>query len=89
MIDEDSTITNYLATIAGQSVFNQIYPANKAKIRAAKAVVSSGKFFSPAFYASLTHDSTTQGFGRYLTLGTMIVMEGLQRSPEQTMGSNT
>lgn len=88
MIDEDSTITNYLATVAGQSVYNQIYPASKAKIRAAKAVVSSGKFFSPAFYASLIHDSTTQGFGRYLTFGTAIIMEGLQRNPEQAMGSN-
>jgi hypothetical protein len=33
MIDEDSTITNYLATVAGQSFYNQIYPSTRAKIR--------------------------------------------------------
>ena len=88
MIDEDSTITNYLATVAGQSFYNQIYPSNRAKIRAAKAAMNIGRMTSPAFWASYVHDTTTAGIGSWLTLRTGLLIEGLSRNAETTMGPN-
>ena len=88
MIDEDSTITNYLATIAGMSIYSQIYPSTKAKIRAAKFAMNKGIISSPAFWASAIHDSTTQGLGKYLTLGVGVAIEALQRNPDVISGTN-
>lgn len=87
MIDEESAITNYLATVAGQSVYNQIFPSTGAKVRAAKLAMNVGKVSSPAFWASYVHDTTTQGLTSWLTLRVGNLIEALQRNPEVTIGA--
>lgn len=66
LMDEESTITNYLATVAGQSLEKQIYGSHKAKIRAAKLALNWGVVSSPAFWASVVHDSAMNGMYRYI-----------------------
>lgn len=66
LIDEESTITNYLATVAGQSIENQIYGGHKAKIRMAKGWLWRGMISSPAFWASQVHDTALNGIYRYI-----------------------
>lgn len=86
MIDEENTLTNYLATVAGQNVYNQIYPLTKAKIRAAKLAMQKGLVSSPAFWASYTHDIATNSMLKYLVVGPLI--EGLSRGAEITDGGS-
>lgn len=86
MLDEESTITNYLATIAGQNVYNQVYPASRAKIRAAKVALNVGLLSSPAFWASTVHDMATNSLLKYLVVGPLI--EAGSRGAEVTIGSN-
>ena len=87
MIDEESTITNYLATVAGQSVYNQVYPVSKAKIRAAKVALNAGMLSSPAFWGSVVHDQATEGIFKYLAVGPMI--EAAARGAEVTVGNDS
>lgn len=86
MVDEESTLTNYLAAVAGQTVFNQIFPMTKAKIRAAKLAMQKGMISSPAFWASATHDTMTSGALKYLVVGPVI--EGLSRNTEIIEGGS-
>lgn len=86
MIDEESTITNYLATVAGQGVYAQVYPAAKAKIRAAKVAMNDGMLSSPAFWASTVHDAGTNSILKYLVIGPLI--EAGSRGSESAIGVN-
>lgn len=65
MIDEESTITNYLAGVCGMSIHDQIYAMSMAKVRAAKLVTSTGRLTSPYFWASATHDAFTNSILKY------------------------
>ena len=85
MIDEDSSIVNYLATVAGMSHYQQIYPSSKVKIRAAKLAMKIGLASSPAFWASFTHDGLTNTVAKYAIVGPLI--EALSRNPEVSFGS--
>lgn len=86
-LDEDNILTDYLAVLAGQDLYTQLYALPKAKLRLAKTVASLNKLTSPAYWASMVHDSATAGTLKYLTLGAGNVLEGLVRLPEATMGS--
>lgn len=66
LMDEESTITNYLATVAGQSIENQIYGSHKAVIRSAKFALGIGIISSPAFWAGQIHDTAVNGMYRYI-----------------------
>ena len=85
MIDEESTITNYLAGLAGQSIQSQIYPSTRAKVRLSKLLLDYGVLTSPAFWASFTHDTTVNGMLSYLGVGPLL--EALVRNTENTEGS--
>ena len=80
-VDEESTVVNYLATVAGQSMYSQIYPASKAKVRAAKLAMKSGMMTSSAYWASTIYDFTTNTF----PIG--LLYEGIQRNPDVVAGS--
>lgn len=85
MIDEESTITNYLAAVTGMSLYDQIYPMAKAKVRLAKLAIGLGTFTSSAHWASAFHDVTTQGILKYT--GVPLLYEALQRNSETISGN--
>lgn len=85
LIDEESTITNYLAAVTGMSIYDQIYPMAKAKVRLAKMLMNVGKFTSPAYWASAIHDTTTQGILKYT--GVPLLLEAAARNSESIIGT--
>lgn len=84
-IDEDSTITNYLAAITGMSVYDQVYPMAKAKVRLAKLAMGIGTLTSPNYWASAIHDTSTQGILKYT--GVPMMLEALSRNSETIIGN--
>ena len=85
MMDETSSITNYLAAVAGQSIENQIYPSTKAKIRGAKLLLQAGVVSSPAFWGSFIHDRGMNGTLVERGLGGLF--EASVRNTENTAGA--
>lgn len=85
MIDEESTITNYLAAVTGMSLYDQIYPMAKAKVRLAKLAMSIGTLTSSSYWASAIHDTTTQGILKYT--GVPILLEAMARNSETVIGT--
>lgn len=86
-LDEDNILSDYLAVLAGQDMYSQMYAMPKAKLRLAKAAVSLQKVTSPAYWAAMVHDSATSGILQYLTLGAGHVLEGFAREAEVSAGS--
>ena len=82
-MDEDNTLADYLAVIAGQDIYSQIYPMSQARLRAAKILMSLQKVGSSAFWAAKTHDILTSGV--LSPIGAVI--EGLSRGAETTAGA--
>ena len=78
--DEDNILMDYLATIAAQDLYSQIYNMEKAKLAWTRAVYSAGALLSPAAWASATHESMTSGMLKYLGVGPLI--EGLARGTD-------
>lgn len=85
-LDEDNILSDYLAVLASQDIYSQIYPMSAARLRLAKAAINYGKWTSPAFWAAATHNSATTGFLQYLTLGAGHVLEGAVRGTETAIG---
>ena len=83
--DEEATITNYLAAVTGMSIYDQIYPIAKAKVRLAKLAMNVGKFTSSAYWASAIHYTSTQGLLKYT--GVPLLLEALSRNSENIIGS--
>lgn len=69
MNDEDNILMNYLATITGLDLYNQLYPLPKARLALARTYAAAGKFSSPAYWASAVHDSATSGVLSYTPIG--------------------
>lgn len=69
MNDEDNILMNYLATITGLDLYNQLYPLPKARLALARTYAAAGKFSSPAYWASAVHDSATSGVLSYTPTG--------------------
>lgn len=86
-LDEDNILADYLAVLAGQDLYTQLYAMPKAKLRIAKTIASITKLTSPAYWGAMVHDSATAGALQYLTLGAGHVLEGLVRQPEVSAGS--
>lgn len=60
-LDEDNILMDYLAVLAGQDIYSQIYALPKAKLNFAKRYMSATKLWSPAYWASFLHEQTTTG----------------------------
>lgn len=76
-LDEDNILADYLAVLAGQDMYTQMYPMAKAKLTLAKRIMSVNKLTSPAYWSSMFHESATSGTLQYLTLGSFNVLEGV------------
>lgn len=77
VMDEDNILYDYLAVLAGQDMYSQIYAIPKAKLNFAKTLMSFEKLTSPAYWASWVHESATSGFLEKVTLGAGDLLEGL------------
>ena len=75
-LDEDNILADYLAVLAGQDIYTQIYPMPKAKLTVAKKIMQVNKLTSPAYWSSLFHESATSGMMQYMTFGAFNVLEG-------------
>ncbi len=74
-LDEDNILSDYLAVLAGQDIYTQIYPFPKARLTVAKKIMQVNKLTSPAYWSSLFHESATSGMMQYLTFGAFNVLE--------------
>lgn len=81
-MDEDNILMDYLAVLAGQDIYSQIYPLAKARLNLAKKLNQVEKLTSSAYWSSLFHESATSGTLQYLTLGAFNALEGLVRGSE-------
>ncbi len=86
-LDEDNILSDYLAVLASQDIYTQIYPMAAARMRLAKLAIARGKWSSPAFWAAATYDSATSGVLQYLTLGAGNLLEGAVRGAETSFGN--
>lgn len=64
-IDDDSVAANYLAVLAGQDMYSQIYAFPRALTRLARMSYSLGKVGSSYYLASLTHEKLMNGGGLF------------------------
>lgn len=82
-LDEDNILSDYLAVVAGQDMYSQIYPIAQGRMRWAKLVMAAQKYTSPAWRAAAIHDIMTSG--PLTPIGSVI--EGLARGSETTAGA--
>lgn len=52
-LPKDTGFSEYMATVAGLDVFNQIYYLPKVRLRIAETLMKAGKLSDPAYYASV------------------------------------
>lgn len=84
-LDEDNILSDYLAVLASQDIYSQIYPMASARLRLAKLAIKAGKWTSPAFWAASTHNMATDSLlGSILPAGK--ILEGVVRGSETTYG---
>jgi len=85
-MDEDNILMDYIASITGLDIYNQIYSLPRARLKAAMALVNAQKVSSPAWMSMALHDSATSGVLSQLTLGGSAVLsaalEGASRGSE-------
>lgn len=74
-LDSDSTMADYIAVLAGQDLYSQLYWMPRAQLNLAKAITNAGRITSPAAWAGMIHSSTPdilknviEGFNRGSTL---------------------
>lgn len=65
-MDEDNVLMDYLAVLAGQDMYSQIYPVPKAKLNLARLVSSKAHLISPAYWSSFVADQTPVSAIRWL-----------------------
>lgn len=78
-LDEDNILSDYLAVLAGQDMYTQMYPMAKAKMIAAKRLVAASVLTSPAYWATITHEEATSGLLKYVTFGAFNGIEAATR----------
>jgi hypothetical protein len=78
-LDEDNILADYLAVLAGQDMYTQMYTIPKAKLTIAKKLMQYNKLTSPAYLSALTHEEVTSGMMSYLTLGAFNAIEAATR----------
>jgi hypothetical protein len=74
-LDEDNILCDYLAVLAGQDMYTQMYPMAKAKLIAAKRLAQARVLTSPAYWASVTHEELTSGMLKYTPFGAFNAIE--------------
>jgi hypothetical protein len=84
-LDPDSVLGDYLATIAGQDMMSQVYAIPRARLQAARRLISINQLFSPAAWASATHQGITTGILKYTGIGA--VWEGAAATSSVYSGS--
>lgn len=85
-MDEDNILMDYLAVLAGQDIYSQIYPLPKAKLKLAKALMQNEKLLSPAYWSAMFHESATSGIMKYLTLGSVNVLDAVTAAGSMVPG---
>jgi hypothetical protein len=68
-IDEDNILADYLAVLASQDIYSQVYAIPRAKMILAKTIAKYVPLSSPAFWASTTNNiliNHTFGIGKLL-----------------------
>lgn len=86
-LDQDNILVDYLAVLAGQDIYSQIYPLPKAKLRLAKLLMQNEKLLSPAYWSAMFHESATSGIMKYLTLGSVSLLEAVVTSGSNVPGA--
>lgn len=77
-LDEDNILTDYLAVLAGQDIYSQIYALPKAKLNIAKWIADNGRYTSAAHWASFAADSAAINWIEGLVRGASVTArEGL------------
>lgn len=56
-IDPDNIMADYLAVLAGQDLYTQLYAIPRAKLRFATALTKASKIVSPGAWAAMVHDA--------------------------------
>lgn len=64
--DDDNLLKDYLAVIAGQDIYSQIYAMPKALLTASKQIRNLERLTSPAYWASTIHTESTTGMMSYI-----------------------
>ena len=77
--DEDNILMDYLAVLAGQDIYSQIYALPKAKLAFAKMInLNYEQLTSPAYHAAFFHEEMTSGLlGKTLFGSAANILEGL------------
>lgn len=88
-LDEDNILSDYLAVLAGQDMYSQVYAMPKAKLTMAKWIVGGARLTSPAMWSSAIHESATSGALQYLTLGAGNVLEAMSRGTDIGLRTGT
>lgn len=78
-MDDDNIMADYIAVLAGQDLYTQMYAMPKAKLRLAKALTRASRLFSPAAMAATFHDALPSFLSN--------VIEGLNRGSSVTSGT--
>lgn len=78
LMDEDNPLTDYLAVLAGQDIYSQLYTIPKAKLAFAKRFRNLERMTSPAYWASVIHDKMVSGPFSVITLGAGKALEAIQ-----------
>ena len=88
-MDEDNILFDYLATVAGMDMYNQLYPLPRARLQAARKYMSAAKYSSSAYWAAALHDSATSGILSYTPVGFGLnVLELGSRGSDVISGAN-
>lgn len=82
-IDEDNILSDYIACLAGQDMYSQMYAFEKIRIRLAKLTLGLETITSPHVMALLTHDSLTNGLLKFTGAGP--ILEGMSRGSAAVM----
>lgn len=86
-LDEDNILMDYLAVLAGQDMYSQVYPFTKAKLNLYKKTASLSKLTSPAYWAALTFESAESGMLSYTPVGLFQdVIQGASRGSSVISG---
>lgn len=78
-MDDDNIMADYIAVLAGQDLYTQMYAMPKAQLRIAKALTKASRLTSPAAWAASVHSSIPDVMKN--------VIEGFNRGSSVTPGS--
>lgn len=70
-LDEDNILSDYLAVLASQDIYSQVYALPRAKLRMAKKIAQLNTLRSPAYWAS-----ATSTFLKDYTFGVVNLLQG-------------